>query len=159
MIRDKSKTILTRHGRKGESISFDLEKRNEFINGFITRKKERRERSSLKKKLKERKFIKNVKKDAKETIQRHVKTISQVCRQDGELKSSPGKDGISFVKRLDLESGFENEAEGTTARIVRYDGKTRTETKGSSNKDNGASEHDECQPWSMPCSVKITQSI
>ncbi|KAK6590704.1 hypothetical protein RS030_142165 [Cryptosporidium xiaoi] len=97
MTQDKSKTIQTKYGKKGKSISFDLEKRNEFINGFRARKKERRERSTLKKKLKEKKFIDDVKKDAKETIQRHVKTINEICRQNQPTPKNETKRTTSKV--------------------------------------------------------------
>ncbi|KAH7647895.1 hypothetical protein FG379_000522 [Cryptosporidium bovis] len=99
MAQDKSKTILTKYGKKGKSISFDLEKRNEFINGFGARKKERRERSTLKKKLKEKKFIEDVKKDAKETIQRHVKTINEICRQN-HLEPTPKNEMMRTTSKV-----------------------------------------------------------
>lgn len=83
---EKSKTLLTKHGIKGKSISFDIEGRNEFINGFRTRKKERNAKNSAKKKLKEKKFIEDVKKDAKEAVRSHVKTINRFCRQKGESR-------------------------------------------------------------------------
>lgn len=79
MTSSHRKPVLTKHGRKGKVITFSLEKKESFVNGFQKRKKERKSRGSERKKKMDKRFRDEVKKDAKETMRRHVKTVEQVC--------------------------------------------------------------------------------
>ncbi|POM84799.1 Nucleolar protein 12 (25kDa) family protein [Cryptosporidium meleagridis] len=78
MLDKYSKSISTKHGRKGTLITFNMKKKESFVNGFQKRKKERRDKSIEKKKLKDRQFRDGVKKDAKDAMKKHIKTVEKI---------------------------------------------------------------------------------
>ncbi|TRY49726.1 Nucleolar protein 12 [Cryptosporidium tyzzeri] len=135
MLDKYSKSILTKHGRKGTLITFNIKKKELFVNGFQKRKKERRDKSIEKKKLKDRQFRDGVKKDAKDVMKKHIKTVEKIY--NSSQKDSNNDDKEESLENLEI---FEN-----VPKIIKYNGKI-------SNKN-------EYHPWSMPCSVKITDSI
>ncbi|KAH8583356.1 uncharacterized protein ELE39_000124 [Cryptosporidium sp. chipmunk genotype I] len=78
MLDNCSKSVLTRHGRKGTVITFNMKKKESFVNGFQKRRKERREKSVERKKLKDKQFRDGAKKDAKDVMKKHIKTVEEI---------------------------------------------------------------------------------
>ncbi|KAJ1612397.1 hypothetical protein OJ253_548 [Cryptosporidium canis] len=134
MAINSSKSVLTKHGRKGTVITFSMKKRESFLNGFQKRKKERRDKGYERKKLKEKQFRDGVKKEANEAMRKHIKTVEEIC--------SASSSAIDNKSQGDLK---EKEAAESAPKIIRYNG--------------NMSSKKEYHPWSMPCSVKITDSI
>ncbi|OII73802.1 uncharacterized protein cubi_03599 [Cryptosporidium ubiquitum] len=136
MSDNHSKSVLTKHGRKGTVITFNMKKKESFVNGFQKRKKERREKSTERKKLKDKQFRDGVKRDAKDAMKKHIKTIEEIYNSRQE-DSNKDNNGQGILETLEIPRG--------NPKIIKYNG--------------NMSNKNEYHPWSMPCSVKITDSI
>lgn len=77
-MNNNSKSVLTKHGRKGTIITFSMKKKESFVNGFQKRKKERRDKITERKKLRDKQFRDGVKRDAKDVMKRHIKTVEEI---------------------------------------------------------------------------------